>query len=358
MPKPHIGSPGPCLEVQIIYAFMKRKDTNARVVGFITRGKIMAQRLPGLSRRDALKLTAASSAGALLGAPALAAQTKKPLVLDAQVHSYDRNGPQRPWAAFFDGPTEVTGDQMVACMDEAGVDGAIMVSVFTIYKFDTSYMEAVYAKHPTRFKMVKPVDVNDPAAPEQIAAWAPVKGAASVRVLLMPGVTSEDAADPKLSAAMAAAAKHSIPVNIHCPGRLEQAAQLAKRNPNTQLIIDHLGLDHPLQPPKPAGDLWGELPKLLACAAYPNVTVKLSATCNLSHEQFPFNDIWGPLARIIDAFGVNRCMWGTDWTRSLKLLTYKQQVDTYLQSPRLSDSDRAAIMSGTLARVYKWPQKA
>ena len=318
----------------------------------------MAKRLLGLSRRDAMKLTAVAGVGAVAGTQALAAQTKKPLVLDAQVHAYDRNGPNRPWAAFFDGPTEVTGDQMVACMDQAGVDGAIMVSVFTIYKFDTSYMEAVYAKYPTRFKMVKPIDVNDPAAPEQIAAWAPVKGAASVRVLLMPGVTSEDAADPKLNAALAAAAKHSIPMNVHCPGRLDQVAQIAKRNPNTQIIIDHLGLDHPLQPPKPAGDLWGELPKLLACAAYPNVIVKLSATCNLSHQDFPFTDIWGNISRIIDAFGVNRCMWGTDWTRSLKLLTYKQQVDAYLQSPRLSESDKSAIMSGTLARVYKWPQKA
>lgn len=317
----------------------------------------MALRFFKLSRRAMLKMSAIASSGVFMQTQSFAAQPKKIKVLDAQVHSYEKNHPGRPWAAAFDGPQEVTGDQMVAAMDAAGVDGAVLVSVFTIYRYDPSYMKTVHAKYPTRFRMVQPVDTDDPAAPEQIAAWAATKGSAAVRVLLMPGATSEDSADPKLSAVMSAAAKHSIPVNLQCKGRLTQVAEIAKRNPNASLVVDHLGLNHPLEPPVPP-DSWGDLPKLLALATYPNVTVKLSGACTLSHEQFPFNDIWDPLARVIDAFGVNRCMWGSDWTRSLKLLPYKQHVDTFLQSPRLSESDKATIMSGTLARVYKWPQKA
>ena len=50
--------------------------------------------------------------------------------IDAQVHAYERNHPGRPWAATLAGPPEVTGDQMVAAMDEVGVDGAILVSPF------------------------------------------------------------------------------------------------------------------------------------------------------------------------------------------------------------------------------------
>ena len=47
------------------------------------------------------------------------------LTLDAQVHAYERNHPGRPWLGTLYGPTEVTGDQMVAAMDAVGVDGAI-----------------------------------------------------------------------------------------------------------------------------------------------------------------------------------------------------------------------------------------
>jgi hypothetical protein len=52
-------------------------------------------------------------------------------------------------------------------------------------------------------------------------------------------------------------------------------------------------------------------------------------------------------------------MWGTDWTRAVALLTYKQGVESFRVTDRLSDSDRAALMGGTLRRVYDWaPAKA
>jgi hypothetical protein len=52
-------------------------------------------------------------------------------------------------------------------------------------------------------------------------------------------------------------------------------------------------------------------------------------------------------------------MWGTDWTRATLLLTYKDGVDSFRVTDRLSDSDRATLMGGTLQRIYKWtPGKA
>jgi hypothetical protein len=67
--------------------------------------------------------------------------------------------------------------------------------------------------------------------------------------------------------------------------------------------------------------------------------VKISGACTLSHEPFPYNDIWDPLGRIFDAFGFDRCMWGTDWTRAVGMLTYKQGVDAFLVTDRLSESE-------------------
>jgi hypothetical protein len=47
-------------------------------------------------------------------------------------------------------------------------------------------------------------------------------------------------------------------------------------------------------------------------------------------------------------------MWGTDWTRATALLTYKQGVDGFRVTHRLSESDKTALMGGTLERVYRW----
>jgi L-fuconolactonase len=272
--------------------------------------------------------------------------------LDSQVHAYERNHPGRPWAGVLHGPTEVTGDQMVAAMDAVGVDGAVLVSPFSMYRYDASYAVAVHAAHPSRFRLVKPVDTTDPAVADTIADWASTDGTVGIRIMLRDEV-SADPADPGINRALAAAARHSLPVNLMCWARLEQAGQLATRNPDTQLVIDHLGLQQPFEPPAPT-DPFAELPKLLALAAHDNIAVKISGACTLSHEPFPYKDIWDPLGRIFDAFGFDRCLWGTDWTRAVGLLTYEQGVEAFRVTDRLSASDRALLMGETLQRVYNW----
>src|SRR5262244_1597778 len=265
--------------------------------------------------------------------------------LDSQVHAYERNHPSRPWVGTLTGPEEVTGDQMVAAMDDVGVDGAILVSPFSMYRYDASYALEVFAKHPTRFRLVKPVDPTDAAVGETIADWAATNGTVGIRIFLRDNA-STDPADPAINRVLATAAQHSLPVNMACTGRLDQAQQLAERNPNTRLVIDHLGLPQPQQPPPPPAP-FDDLPRLLALAPHDNVAVKISGACTLSREPFPYKDIWDPLRRIFDAFGFDRCMWGTDWTRAVKLLTYKQGAEAFRVTDRLSDSERTALMGRT-----------
>ena len=74
--------------------------------------------------------------------------------IDSQVHAYERNRPERPWAGTLVGPTEVTGDDMVAAMDAVGGDGALLVSPFSMYRYDASYALAVHARHPGRFGLI------------------------------------------------------------------------------------------------------------------------------------------------------------------------------------------------------------
>jgi len=272
--------------------------------------------------------------------------------IDSQVHAYERNHPGRPWAGTLHGPAEVTGDQMVAAMDAVGVDGALLVSPFSMYRYDASYAVTVYAAHPTRFRLIKPVDTSDPGVAHTIAEWAATPGAVGVRIMLRDEVSS-DPADRGINRALAAAAQHALPVNLMCWGRLGQAAQLAERNRNTQLVIDHLGLPQPFQPPAPAAP-FADLPNLLALAAHGNIAVKISGACTLSHEPFPYKDLWDPLGRIFDAFGFDRCLWGTDWTRAVGVLTYKEGVDAFRVTDRLSDRDRATLMGGALQRLYNW----
>jgi L-fuconolactonase len=274
------------------------------------------------------------------------------LIIDSQVHAYERNHPGRPWVGVLTGPDEVTGDAMVAAMEAVGVAGAVLVSPFSLYGYDASYALEVYRQHPGRFGLVKPVNPTDPAVAETIADWAATPGTIGIRLMLQRDA-STDPADPGLNRVLAAAAQHAIPVNVMGTGRLEQVARLVARHPQTQVVIDHLGLPQPFEPPAPE-EPFADLPKLLALAAYPNVAVKISGACTLSHAPFPFPDLWDPLARIFDAFGLQRCLWGTDWTRAVKVVSYRDGVEPFRVTDRLSDSDKAMLMGEALTRVYKW----
>jgi L-fuconolactonase len=273
-------------------------------------------------------------------------------IVDAQVHAYERNHPGRPWIGQLHGPPSATGDEMVAAMDTASVDGALLVSPYSFYRYDASYALEVGAAHPGRFGLIKPVNPNDPAVAEDIAEWAKKKGAVAIRILLTYEAT-EDPADPGMNRVLAAAARHALPVNLLCWGRLSQAKGLIERNPDTTIVIDHLGLLQPFEPPVPAQP-WADLPKVVELAAFDNARIKISGACTLSHERFPYTDIWDPLARLFDAFGFDRCMWGTDWTRAIAFLTYKEGVDAFRLTDRLSANEKTALMGATLGKVYRW----
>jgi hypothetical protein len=129
-----------------------------------------------LHRREFIQAsTAATAMIATAGLPR-AAHTASSPTIDAQVHAYERNHPGRPWAGTLVGPEEMNGDQMVAAMDAVGIDGAVPVSPFSMYRYHPSYVLEVEAKHPDRFCLVKPVDPNDPAVADSIADGRRRKG--------------------------------------------------------------------------------------------------------------------------------------------------------------------------------------
>jgi len=275
-------------------------------------------------------------------------------IIDSQVHAYEANTPKRPWHSKPNWPDHVTGDEMVAEMDKLGIDGAIYISPFAMYRYDASYAVEVQKAHPDRFAIVKPVDPDDPKVADVIADWKKTPGAVAVRIMLTrdPG-RERDAADPGLDRICKAAREHDFPVNVLFWGNIEAGTKLIDRNSDTRFIIDHLGLLQPRTPPAPA-EPWAELPKILALGKRPNAVIKVSGACTLSQKPYPYDDIWDPVKRVIDAWGLERCLWGTDWTRAYAVCNYEQAVEPFLKTTRLTESEKAVLMGGACAKAYGW----
>ena len=273
-------------------------------------------------------------------------------IIDSQVHAHEANTPKRPWATQPNWPDHVTGDEMVAAMDKVGVDGAIFISAFSQYRYDASYAVEVARAHPKRMAIVKPVDPDDPAVADVIADWKKTQGTVGIRIML----TKENGRGPDhpgLGRIARAAVQYDFPVNVLCWDNVDAGIALVDRYPETRFIIDHLAILQPRVPPAPPQP-WADLPKVLELAKRPNAVIKVSGACTLSREPYPFNDIWDPLARVFDAWGFERCLWGTDSTRAFAVVNYEQAVKPFLETKRLSDSERAMLMGGACAKAYGW----
>ena len=277
-------------------------------------------------------------------------------IIDSQVHVYEANTPARPWHSVPNWPDQVNGDEMVAAMDAVGVDGAIFISAFSMYQYDASYAVEVQHAHPGRVALVKPVDPVDPAVADVIAEWKRTPGTVGIRIMMAPEA-GRDPSHPGLGVILREAVRHDFPVNMLCWGNIDAGISLVDRFPDTRFIIDHLALVQPRTPPAPE-EPWAELPKVLDLAKRPNAVIKVSGACTLSKEPYPFPDIWDPLAREIDAWGLDRCLWGTDWTRAFAVVNYEQAVEPFRLTDRLSDSERATLMGGACAKAYGWAPPA
>lgn len=278
------------------------------------------------------------------------------MIIDSQVHAYEANTPQRPWLTKPNWAASASGDETVAEFDRLGIDGAIFISSFSMYGYDASYAVEVQRAHPGRFALVKPVDPDRPDVEDVIADWKKSPGTVGIRVILKKD-GGRDPNDPKLDRILRAAVRHDFPVNILCWGNLDAGTTLIDRHPETRFIIDHLGILQPHEPAALAAQPWADLPKVLALAKRPNLVIKVSGACTLSQKPYPFPDIWDPLARVFDAWGFERCLWGTDWTRAFAVVNYKQAVEPFRLTDRLSDSERAMLMGGACAKAYGWKPK-
>ncbi len=274
------------------------------------------------------------------------------MIIDSQVHCYEANTPKRPWISVPNWPASATGDEMVAAMDKVGVDGAIYIAAFSMYGYDASYAVDVGRDHGNRLALVKPVDPKDPAVEDVIAEWKRTPGTVGIRILLRREADLPPD-DPGIARIARAAVKHDFPVNMLFWGNVEAGAAVIDRYPDVRFIVDHLAIQQPHAPPAPA-EPWADLPKVLALAKRPNAVIKVSGACTLSKQPYPFPDIWDPLARVFDAWGMDRCLWGTDWTRAFAVVNYEQAVEPFRLTDRLSASDRAMLMGGACAKAYRW----
>jgi L-fuconolactonase len=288
-------------------------------------------------------------------------------IVDAQVHAWRRDDPAHPWDPTYlnSGPVaaatlqrshakEMSFDAVLRAMDQVGVDAAIIVTP-SLYGYNNSYPLAAAAAHPARFGVVGRLDPAAVDLAEQVRAWRALPGALALRSVVTSDGHREELRSGRLEPLFRAAEEHQVPICAFWPRHLRQLREVVARYGRLQFVVDHLGLP---QPPlmKVDDDLFAGLPDLLALAAHPNVAVKVSAAPTLSREPYPFRDIWPHVHRVLAAFGLERAMWGSDFTRVAELHDYRQALGFVMETDELAPGDKEQLLVHTTRKIFRWPR--
>jgi L-fuconolactonase len=288
-------------------------------------------------------------------------------IIDSQIHDI---GPYWDWLSERDElQHKIMGEVMIGYLDALGVSSVVLFP-----GGHDPHADWLSRELPDRFTFVPHVSPDDADVDAVVRDAAAHPGIAGLRALVgwpLDGSEVKRLENGAWDTVFAACERHQVPVFLFITGWLPQAAPIAERFPNLTLIIDHLGLR---QPPldKTEEPPFSTLPQLLNLARFANVHVKLCGLPALSKEQFPFRDTWPALRAIVDAFGPDRLMWASDTTRfsgrigigrhqNPATLSYYPGKHTYAESllylreaDVLSQSEKAAILGGTAARVLGW----
>ncbi len=88
-------------------------------------------------------------------------------------------------------------------------------------------------------------------------------------------------------------------------------------------------------------------------AARPNVACKISAVAGASDPDWTPQSIRPWVLACVEAFGADRCMFGSNWPVDRLFGTFRGLVDAYREvTAELDAAERAAIFHGTAERVY------
>jgi len=269
------------------------------------------------------------------------------------VHLWKANGPDYPWnpGATPQLPEPFTVERVVPPMDEAGVDRVVIVPP-ALNDVNAYALEAV-RRYPSRFAVMGRIPMEDPKSAALLPGWKNQPGILGVRVTFNTPATLKWLDDGTADWFWPAAEKNGLPVMFLAFGNVHRFGPIAQRHPGLPLIIDHMGVNTAIAK---EGKMAEKIGDAAALAKYPNVGIKLSNLVNASLGPYPFRDLNDHLKRLFDAYGPQRCYWGTDLTNtSFTRVSYSQRVTHFTEELKfLSESDKDWVMGRSIGERLKW----
>lgn len=278
-------------------------------------------------------------------------------VVDTHVHLWPDDRIAHPPASVpdhpfppFDGSVEA----LIGHMDANGVDWAVIVQT-PWYKTDDRYIGKSVARYPERLIAIDCADLQlEDTNISEAARYLGQHGYQGLRLHLTGPSVFALMEERALAPLFSRSEETSLPVQLIYQQRAmhRMIGNLARDFPDAKIILDHFAYTTANQ-----GASRADEDELLRLSETSSIFVKLAVHNCLSHDPFPWRDLHDLQERLIESFGADRLMWGSNFPMHMPSPTYWERLAALREHfPFRTEADRDFVLGGTAVRL--WPQLA
>lgn len=273
------------------------------------------------------------------------------MVIDTHTHAWGPPTPDHPWVSpsavesfeAQDVDIVFTGEKLEKEMDRCGIHEAVVVGYPVTHWEDNVYVVSVASNHDrlSGIVMVDPFATN---AASVLREYLTVDDVLGFRLgAICPRDKMWETFDPESDwlrnainqqAFWDTAQEEDAVVQILAHvDQLDQVVELVRNYPDLTYLIDHVAMARPEKDPE------DEFRDLAHLADYGTVGVKVSNIPYRSNETFPYEDMHPHVDWLIDRFGRERVLWGSDFPNVSDVATYRETIDWLDHVSTLSRND-------------------
>ena len=271
--------------------------------------------------------------------------------VDAHQHFWEYNDRDYVWMGPAHDAIRRTflPDDLAPLLDSIGFDGSVAVQARQTVE-ETEWLLAQAARHPRVLGVVGWVDLRSARIGEQIDRYTADPKFVGVRHVV------HDESDDEF--VLRADFQHGVsllePAGLTYdlllfPRHIRPSIALVDSCPNQRFVIDHIA-----KPPIAAGEIEPWASDLREIARRDNVWCKLSGmVTEADRRAWTPSDFTPYMDIVIEAFGADRLMIGSDWPVCALAGAYRPVMEIVIDyAERLSHGERAAILGGTCTEFY------
>ncbi|MEX2264291.1 MAG: amidohydrolase family protein [Bryobacteraceae bacterium] len=227
-----------------------------------------------------------------------------------------------------------------------GVRAVCAIQTSTFYRWDNRYIRDSSRANPDWIAGVCTLDPDDPHSPGLLQRHAREDGLRGMRSI--PG-RSRRLDDPGVRALWKTALDEGIVINVLTNrDKTEELSTLLSAFPALRVVLDHcLNL-------KAGSSEEAILADVVRLARHKNLHAKLTFIPTGSAGGYPCQDMHASCMKVIEAYGPERCIWGSDFPCELwtPKVSYAEHLRIFTKDLALKDEARAAILGETARKLW------